>query len=97
MVKSAKTFFLHRVFSHTGCGILLDEKSLPNLLKEGQLSSDLSTTVVSDEEFNEVFNKLKLPQFTVDKWNDFRKADWLNILEFPEIALKSTQQLLAVA
>jgi len=31
------------------------------------------------------------------KWNDFGKADWLDILEFPETTFKSTQQLLAVA
>lgn len=35
--------------------------------------------------------------FWLDKWNDFRSANWLDILEFPEITLKSTQQLLAVS
>jgi len=33
----------------------------------------------------------------LDKWNDFRLANWLDILEFPELTLKSTQQLLAIA
>ncbi len=33
----------------------------------------------------------------LDKWNDFRLANWLVILESPEIILKSTQQLLVVA
>ncbi|MFH1601634.1 MAG: AAA family ATPase [Candidatus Shapirobacteria bacterium] len=47
-----------------GIGLLLNDKSFPNLVKEGQLSSDLSTTVVSDQEFREVFDKLKMPQFT---------------------------------
>ena len=41
--------------------------------------------------------KLLSQFFLLDKWNDFRSANWLDILEFPETTLKSTQQLLAVA
>jgi len=32
--------------------------------------------------------------YWLDKWNDFKLANWLDILEFPETTLKSTQQLL---
>ena len=35
--------------------------------------------------------------YWLDKWNDFKLVNWLDILEFPETTLKSTQQLLAVA
>lgn len=31
-----------------------------------------------------------------DKWNDFRKADWLDIQEFPELTLLHTQELLTI-
>ncbi|MEM4270934.1 MAG: hypothetical protein QXO70_02455 [Candidatus Pacearchaeota archaeon] len=33
----------------------------------------------------------------LDKWNDFRKANWLDILEFPELTLQNAQQLLIIA
>lgn len=33
----------------------------------------------------------------LDKWNDFRMANWLDILEFPELIQKFTQQLLSLA
>mgnify|MGYP007051594120 CR=1 FL=1 len=36
-------------------------------------------------------------QSWLDKWNDFRSANWLDILEFPELTLQCTQQLLIVA
>ncbi len=32
----------------------------------------------------------------LDKWNDFRLVNWLDILEFPELTLQYTQQLLGV-
>ncbi|GIW63463.1 MAG: hypothetical protein KatS3mg091_265 [Patescibacteria group bacterium] len=32
-----------------------------------------------------------------DKWSDFRWASWLGILEFPDLILKSTKQLLVFA
>jgi hypothetical protein len=35
--------------------------------------------------------------YWLDKWNDFRLASWLDILEFPELTLQYTQQLLTVA
>lgn len=30
------------------------------------------------------------------RWDDFRTADWLEIVEYPELTLKETQQLLAI-
>lgn len=47
----------------TGIGLLLDNKSFPNLVKEGHLSSDISTTVVPDQEYKFIFDELKLPEF----------------------------------
>ncbi len=32
----------------------------------------------------------------LDKWDDFRQTNWLDILEFPELTLQYTQQLLTV-
>jgi len=34
--------------------------------------------------------------YWLDKWNDFRSANWLDILEFPETNLKYTIQFLAI-
>jgi hypothetical protein len=28
------------------------------------------------------------------RWNDFRTANWLEIIEYPEIVMQRTQQLL---
>ncbi|MBE3094905.1 MAG: AAA family ATPase, partial [Actinobacteria bacterium] len=44
-------------------GFLLDEKSCPSLISEGQESSDLSTTIIEEKEYEDVYKKLGLPVF----------------------------------
>jgi len=31
------------------------------------------------------------------RWDDFRIAPWLDIIDYPELTLQQTQQLLAIA
>ena len=73
-------------------GFLLDDKSHPNLVKEGQLSSDLSTTPITEQEYKTLFNKLGLPLFN-DEYKDsiiiigiFNKQDGDFEEEFDKIA-----------
>jgi len=76
----------------SGIGLLLDDKSSPNLVKEGQLSSDLSTTVASDQEYKAVFEELKLPQYAINQKGSvivigvFQKQNGDLESEFDEIA-----------
>lgn len=44
-------------------GFLLGEKIPPNLTTEGQISSDISTTIIDIKEYDDIFKKLDLPVF----------------------------------
>jgi len=73
-------------------GLLLNDKNHPNLVKEGQLSSDLSTTPATEQEYKAIFNKLGLPLFNSKDKNSviivgvFNKQDGDFEKEFDEIA-----------
>jgi putative ATP-dependent endonuclease of the OLD family len=54
---SGKTTILKAV------GFLLGEKIPPNLTTEGQISSDISTTIIDIKEYDDIFKKLDLPVF----------------------------------
>lgn len=32
----------------------------------------------------------------LERWDDFRTTNWLDIIEYPEITLQQTQQLLSL-
>lgn len=44
-------------------GLLLGEKGPPNLVQEGHETSDLSTTSIKTERYEEIFNELDIPLF----------------------------------
>jgi len=44
-------------------GLLLDEKSIPNIIQEGHETSDISTTPITNDRYKKVFEELKLPLF----------------------------------
>ncbi|MBI5358208.1 AAA family ATPase [Candidatus Amesbacteria bacterium] len=44
-------------------GLLMDEKSFPNLILEGHETSDISTTPIADERYKKILEELKLPLF----------------------------------
>lgn len=44
-------------------GILLDEKSFPNMIQEGHETSDISTTPIVEEKYKKIFEELSLPLF----------------------------------
>lgn len=46
-----------------GIGLLMDEKTIPRLIKDGLDTSDISTTQISDIRYREIFNELKIPFF----------------------------------
>lgn len=62
-------------------GFILDEKNFPLLISEGTDSSDISTTVLEEKEYEDIFNKLNLPVFKRDDNNSiiiigiFKKQD----------------------
>ncbi|HOX96433.1 MAG TPA: AAA family ATPase [Candidatus Woesebacteria bacterium] len=44
-------------------GLLLDEKSFPNMIQEGHETSDISTTPIVEEKYKKIFEELGLPFF----------------------------------
>ncbi|MBN1262834.1 MAG: AAA family ATPase [Candidatus Pacebacteria bacterium] len=73
-------------------GLLLDEKSLPNLVQEGHETSDLSTTPIETDRYEEIFSQLDIPLFESGREKSivvvgvFQKQDGDFEEDFDEIA-----------